>query len=268
MKRPAVNKKQPTDTSAAGAAGTVAPKTLPVRRWVTTGVVVCAILGAAGAVGAVVRDNNAKAFVAPTGAGGPGSFAVPVKGSPAVTLTVFEDMRDPSSAAFEKTYRSSLDSLRSSGLVTVLYREVAGVDASQGGTGSLQAGNALGCAQDAGHFLEYRRELLARQPAESDDRFASNAYLVTLAKKVKGLNGDVFRSCLDNGDHKVWVNNSTADFTAAQLGSTTVLQMTVRGETTATTVIGSGQQTTPKQLVSTVVAAALKSTPTPSPSAS
>jgi hypothetical protein len=264
VKRPAVKSKQPAATPA------VATRTLPVRRWVSIGVVVCAVLGAAGAVGSVVRANNEKAFAAPTDAAGPGSFGVPVKGSPAVTLTVFEDMRDPASATFDTTYGPALAGLNASGTVTLVYRETAGVDAAQGGTGSLQAGNALGCAQDAGHFAKYRAVLLANQPSsESDDAFGSQSELVTLAKQVKGLNTDVFRACLDNGAHKVWVKDSTADFTAANLGPVPVLQMTVRGRDGTTTLVGNGQQTTPDKLVSTVLAAAMQpATATPSPSSS
>jgi hypothetical protein len=272
VKRPARKSSKsaatPVATPAAGApAGTT--KALPLRRWTITGVVVVSVLGAAGAVGAVVRAHDATQFVAPTGAGGQGSFAVPVKGSPAVTLTVYEDMRDPASAAFATAYDPTLSSLVSSGTVTLMYREIAGVDASQGGTGSLQAGNALGCAQDADHFAKYRTALLKNQPAESDDAYATDANLFKLAKKVKGLDTDVFRSCVTSGDHKVWVKDSTADFTAAGLGSAPVLQLQSRHDADPTTMIGNGKQLTPQQLTAAVIAAAMAlPSPTPSPSGS
>ena len=268
MKRSAGESQKPSEKpgSARGASA---------RRLAVVGTMVLAVFVVAGVVGAVVRDNKSKQLAPPASAAGPSALAVPVWGHAPVTLTVYEDMRDPASATFAQTYDPTLARLIASGTVNVLYRQIAGVDAAQGGSGSLNAGNALGCAQDAKDFAEYRTVLLANQPALSDDAFGSKAHLITLAKKVNGLDTDVFRGCVDGGQHNVWVKDSTKDFTSAQLGATPVLQMQVYGQDQPQTLIGGSTKLSPQDLVNQVIAVAenmpassVTGTPAPSPSAS
>lgn len=238
----------------------------PWRRWIMAGGVIVAVFVIAGLIGSVVRAHKQTQLAPPQGATGASALAVPQWGHAAVTLTVYEDMRDPASLAFENTYGATLRQLVASGAANVYYRETTGVDTTQGGSGSLQAGNALACALDAKKFADYRAVLLNHQPAESDDAFASKGHLITLAKKIKGLDTDVFRACVDNGDHKVWVQDSTKLFSAANLGPVPVLQMQVDATDTngaaATTIISSTQTLTPKQLQDRVLAAAVSASPT------
>ncbi|RAG86392.1 hypothetical protein DN069_07145 [Streptacidiphilus pinicola] len=238
----------------------------PWRRWVTAGAAIVAIFVVAGLIGSVVRAHKQTQLAPPAGTTGESALAVPEWGHAAVTLTVYEDMRDPATLSFENTYGATLRQLVASGAANVLYRETTGVDTTQGGSGSLQAGNALGCALDAKKFADFRAVLLNHQPAESDDAFASKGHLITLAKKVKGLDTDVFRACVDNGDHKVWVQDSTKLFSAANLGAVPVLQMQVDATDTnsagAQTILSSTQSLTPKQLQDRVLAAAVAATPT------
>ncbi|WP_152626998.1 DsbA family protein [Streptacidiphilus melanogenes] len=239
----------------------------PWRRWLVAGGMVVAIFVVAGLIGSVVRAHKETQLAPPAGAVGESALAVPEYGHAAVTLTVYEDMRDPATLAFENTYGATLRQLVASGVANVYYHETTGVDRTQGGSGSLQAGNALACALDAKQFPNYRAILLDHQPAESDDAFASKSNLITLAKKVKGLDTDVFRACVNNGDHKVWVQDSTKDFTAANLGAVPVLLMQSAADATAgganaTTLVSATQSLTPKQLQDRVLAAAVSATPT------
>jgi hypothetical protein len=230
---------------------------------------IVAVFAVAGLIGSVVRAHKQTQLAPPSGAAGASALALPQYGHAAVTLTVYEDMRDPATLAFENTYGATLRHLVASGVANVYYRETTGVDTSQGGSGSLQAGNALGCAMDAKKFADYRAVLLNEQPTESDDAFASTGHLIDLAKKVKGLDTDVFRACVENGDHKVWVKDSTKSFTATDLGPVPVLQMQV-GATSTTgtngadeqTLLSSTQSLTPQQLQDRVLAAAVAATPT------
>ncbi|WP_370094937.1 DsbA family protein [Streptacidiphilus sp. MAP12-20] len=241
------------------------------RRWLVIGSVVAAVFVVAGLIGSVVRAHKETQLTLPSGAAGQSGLAIPVTAKSPVTLTVYEDMRDPASKTFEDTYGPTLDRLVHAGLVTVNYREVADVDAKQGGSGSLQAGNALACAADAKKFAEYRAVLLTNQPAESDDAYASTGKLISLAKKVSGLDSDVFRACVDKGDYKVWVKTSTKDFDAASLGSVPVLQLQEGGTTQspapAMTLISGTQTLTPEQLVAKVYDAATGFSPSATPSA-
>ncbi|MHA6763387.1 DsbA family protein [Streptacidiphilus sp. PAMC 29251] len=279
MKR-SVGKKTKNAAPGADDAAVKAPaRASSSRRWIGAAAMVAVVFAAAGAVGAVVRDHAHSKLTPPTSGAGPSQLAVPVTGHTPVTLTVYEDMRDPATAAFEQTYQGVLSQLLASGTVKVLYREVADVDAAKGGTGSLNAANALGCAQDAGHFSAYRTVLLANQPTGDTDAFADKSQLIALAKQVKKLDTDVFRNCVDSGSHNVWVRDSTSDFDAAGLGRVPVLTMQVSGsdngsgEDAAQTLVGGSVQTAPDKLLSLVIAAARtaplpSASATPSPSAS
>ena len=272
MKRSAGKKNQNAAPAPDGATGgRTRTRGSSARRWISAAVMVAVVFVLAGLVGEVVRNAKTTKLTPPSTAGGPSNLAVPVNGKAPITLTVYEDMRDPATVAFAQTYGAAMAQLIASGSVDVLYRQVAGVDAAKGGTGSLNAGNALGCAQDAGNgfFVAYRKVLLANQPAEQTDAFADKGQLVTLAKQVKKLDTDVFRACVDSGAHNVWVKDSTSDFTAANLGSVPVLTMKMiyQDDDTAQTLVGDGITTSPKKVVSEVLAAA-KAAPTSSPSAS
>ena len=266
-KGPAVDGTKQDQVGAVGTGDTV--RRSSTGRWVVAGIGVVAVFVAAGFVGSLVRDHKAKTLSPPTTATGTNNLAVPVWGHAAVTLTVYEDMRDPASLAFAEQYDSTLAQLVASGAANVEYREVTGADAAHGGTGSLRAGNALACSVDTSvnDFAKYRKVLLENQPADvTDDAYASNSKLITLAKKVKALDTDVFRSCLDKGNHKVWVEDSQKDFVAAGYGSAPVLTMTTSGQASPavpTVLVGNGSKATLKQLTDTVINAA-KVAPLPS----
>jgi uncharacterized membrane protein len=253
---------------AGGAAGEPQPERSATVRWVIIGGLVLAVFAVAGLIGSFVRDYKEKKLAPPASAAGPSALAVPIYGHASVTLTVYEDMRDPASLQFSQTFDPTLAHLVASGTVNVYYREVAGVDASQGGNGSLYAGNALACAQDAKDFPEYRQVLLAHQPTASDDTFGSKAKLIDLSKKVSGLDTDVFRQCVDAGTHNVWVKDSTSAFKKLGAGGVPVLTMSVLPQTTSqfSVVYSATQSITPQQLQSKVIAAA-QAAPTTSPSA-
>jgi|GEM_PF-1301571 len=194
---------------------------------------IIAVFVIAGLAGSVVRTHKDKALATPSAAASPSGLSISVPGRSPVVLTVWEDMRDPASEAFQKQYGPTLDHLLSMGLVVVHYREVTEVDAAKGGTGSLRAGNALACAQDAKRFPDYRRVLLAHQPAAGDDAFADDAYLIKLARQVKGLDSDTFKDCVNGVGHTVWVKDNQKAYAAAGFGAMPVLQMEVPETETA-----------------------------------
>ncbi|MBF9071432.1 DsbA family protein [Streptacidiphilus fuscans] len=226
----------------------------------------------AGLIGSVVRSNKESQLQLPTAAAGPSGLAVPAYGHAPVTLNLYEDMRDPNSLKFENTYGATLRQLVASGQANIYYRETDGIDASQGGSGSLQAGNALGCAQDSAKptnaFADYRAVLLNDQPAVSDDAFASTTHLIDLSKKVKDLDTDVFRACVTGGDHKVWVKDSTSLLKSSGLGSVPLLTMQIGGtakDPAPETVLASATQSiSTKDLIARVTAAAIAASPTAS----
>ncbi|GGJ25631.1 DsbA family protein [Streptomyces brasiliensis] len=202
------------------------------RRALIVGASVVCVLGLAAVIGVIAANagknkssHNAGPVVAPSGAQGKDSLAIPVgKDSARATLTVWEDFRCPACQAFETAYRPTLHELTDAGKLRVEYHLVTLIDGNVGGSGSLRAANAAACAQSAGKFRDYHDVLYENQPKETDDAFADNAKLIELAGKVQGLNTPTFQKCVDDGTHDSWVAKSNKAFQAGGFtGTPTVL---------------------------------------------
>ncbi|MFI9241229.1 DsbA family protein [Streptomyces sp. NPDC053086] len=202
------------------------------RRTLIVGASVVCVLGLAAVIGVVAAkagkhkgSDNAGPAVAPSGAQGKDSLAIPVgKDGAKSTLTVWEDFRCPACQAFEVAYRPTLHELADAGKLRTEYHLVRLIDGNLGGSGSLRAANAAACAQDAGKFRDYHDVLYANQPKETDDAFADNDKLIALAGKVKGLDTPAFQKCVKDGTHDSWVDKSNQAFgTGGFNGTPTVL---------------------------------------------
>ena len=129
-----------------------------------------------------------------------------------VKLTVYEDFRCSACLAFENTYQPAYKQLVKDGTLELLIHPVTLIDANNAGTsGSLHAGNAAACAQDAGKFEDYHDILFKNQPAETTDSFASDTTLITLAKQVDGLDTKKFETCVTSHKYFDWVKQNYAD---------------------------------------------------------
>ncbi|MFJ9866437.1 DsbA family protein [Streptomyces sp. NPDC101165] len=197
------------------------------RRALIVGASVVCVLGLAAVIGVIAANSGKKKttgagpVVAPSGAQGKDSLAIPVgKDGAKATLTVWEDFRCPACQAFETVYRPTLHELTDAGKLRVEYHLVRLIDGNLGGTGSLRAANAAACAQDAGKFRDYHDVLYANQPKETDDAFADNAKLIQLAGKVNGLDTPAFQKCVKDGTHDSWVNQSHKAFQTGGFSST------------------------------------------------
>ncbi|MEV7285804.1 thioredoxin domain-containing protein [Streptomyces sp. NPDC093252] len=201
------------------------------RRALIIGASVVGVLGLTAVIGVVAaqvgKDSGGSAgpVVAPSGAEGEDSLAIPVgRQSAKSTLTVWEDFRCPACKSFETTYRQTIHELTESGQLKVEYHLATIIDGNMGGTGSTKAANAAACAQDAGKFTAYHDVLYDNQPAETDDAFADNAKLIDLALNVDGLDTPRFRTCVQDGTHDAWVDKSNKAFTSGNFtGTPTVL---------------------------------------------
>ncbi|MEU0051156.1 thioredoxin domain-containing protein [Streptomyces sp. NPDC006184] len=201
------------------------------RRTLIVGASVVCVLGLAAVIGVIAahagkdKGSSAGPVVAPSGAQGKDSLAIPVgKDGARPTLTVWEDFRCPACRAFETVYRPTLHQLTDAGRLRIDYHLVRLIDGNLGGAGSLRAANAAACAQDAGKFREYHDVLYDNQPEESTDTFGDNGTLLKLAGKVRGLDTPAFRACVKNGTHTTWVNKSHQAMGAAgYTGTPTVL---------------------------------------------
>ncbi|MFF7975458.1 thioredoxin domain-containing protein [Streptomyces sp. NPDC007905] len=201
------------------------------RRTLIVGASVVCVLGLAAVIGVVAANagknkaSSAGPVVAPSGAQGKDSLAVPVgKDGAKSTLTVWEDFRCPACQAFETAYRPTLHELTDAGKLRIEYHLVRLIDGNLGGSGSLRAANAAACAQDAGRFRDYHDVLYANQPKETDDTFGDNDKLIQLGGKVNGLDTPAFRKCVKDGTHDSWVNKSQKAFQSGGFsGTPTVL---------------------------------------------
>ncbi|MGY5104228.1 DsbA family protein [Streptomyces sp. 900105245] len=197
------------------------------RRTLIVGASVVCVLALAAVIGVLAanagkdKGGSAGPAVAPSGAQGKDSLAIPGgKDGAKSTLTVWEDFRCPACQAFEAAYRPTLHELTDAGKLRVEYHLVRLIDGNLGGTGSLRAANAAACAQDAGKFRDYHDVLYANQPKETDDAFGDDARLIELAGKVNGLDTPAFRTCVKDGTHNSWVDKSHAAFKAGNFGGT------------------------------------------------
>ncbi len=201
------------------------------RRTLIVGASVVCVLGLAAVIGVVAAkagkdDSEASGpVVAPSGAMGKDSLAIPVgKESAKATLTVWEDFRCPACKAFEDAYRPTIHELTDSGKLKVEYHLATIIDGNLRGTGSHNAANAAACAQDARKFPAYHDVLYQNQPDEMDDAFAKDAKLLQLAAKVQGLDTPAFRKCVQDGTHDSWVAKSAQAFNKGGFtGTPTVL---------------------------------------------
>ncbi|MFF8944988.1 DsbA family protein [Streptomyces sp. NPDC014864] len=201
------------------------------RRTLVVAAAVVGVLGLATVIGVIAANSGKKKgpsagpVVAPSGAQGKDSLAVPVgKDGARSTLTVWEDFRCPACQAYEAAYRPTIHELTGSGKLKVEYHLVRLIDGNLGGTGSLRAANAAACAQDAGKFPAFHDVLYENQPKETEDAYADNAKLLALAGKVGGLDTPAFRTCVTKGTHDAWVDKSHQAFQAGGFsGTPTVL---------------------------------------------
>ncbi|WP_394434933.1 DsbA family protein [Streptomyces sp. SGAir0957] len=201
------------------------------RTLIVSAAVVC-VLGLAAVIGVVAANSGGDSSkdasgsaAPPKGAAGKDGLAVPVgKDSAKSTLTVWEDFRCPACKSFEDGFRSTINELTDAGQLKAEYHTVTLIDSNMGGSGSLRAGNAAACAQDAGKFTAYHDVLFENQPKETDDTFSDNGKLIDLAGKVDGLVTDSFKSCVNDGKHDGWITKSYKAFQdAGHKGTPTVL---------------------------------------------
>ncbi|MFB7516090.1 DsbA family protein [Streptomyces sp. NPDC056144] len=202
------------------------------RRVLVVSAAVVGVLGLAAVVGVIAANSGddggsdkAGPVVYPTGSIEGDKPAIPTgKTDAPSTLAIWEDFRCPACAQFETVMRDTIHELEASGALKAEYHLATLIDGNMGGSGSLRAANAAGCAQDAGKFTAYHDTLYSNQPPETDDAFGKNSRLIELAAKVPGLDTDTFRSCVNDGTHDSWVKKSNEAFQSGGFrGTPTVL---------------------------------------------
>ncbi|MFB7595479.1 DsbA family protein [Streptomyces sp. NPDC056160] len=135
---------------------------------------------------------------------------------------VYEDMRCPVCKKFEtEGGGEALRDMVRSGEVRAEYTLASFLD-GRGGQGSKKAANALRAALDAGRFAEFHDLLFAHQPEESVDGY-TDAFLLDMASRVKGLRGQKFDAAVKGMTYRGFVTASERAFdTSGATGTPTV----------------------------------------------
>ena len=199
------------------------------RQYLIGGLVVLLIAAAVGIGTAVQHHVNQTSSAAANGkliypsGTVDGGLAIPygTDQNAKTTLVIYEDFRCPYCKQAESMFNSIYSADAEAGKIKVQYHIVDLIDQNDGGTGSIQAGNAAACAQNVGNakFKAFHDILYANQPDETDDAFSSNATLISYAKQVPGLDSASFESCVDSGKYQPWVKANYNALKTAEGGS-------------------------------------------------
>lgn len=127
------------------------------------------------------------------------------------TVKVYEDPRCPFCKKFEEGGAQALVGPLADGDVKVEYTIASFLDRNLGGSGSVNAANALRAAVEAGKFPQFHSAVFVNQPEESEDAFTP-AFLLKIADKV-GLRDAAFTKAVTNGTYKSWVGTAMSAFT-------------------------------------------------------
>ncbi|GAA2493650.1 thioredoxin domain-containing protein [Actinocorallia cavernae] len=141
-------------------------------------------------------------------------------GDPGARMTVrlYEDPRCPVCKEFETEGGGPVLTewvLRHKAKVE--YTMASFLDPRLGGDGSKKAVNALRAALERGKFAEYHAVLYQDQPAEEVDGF-TDARLLQLAGKVKGLRSPSFDAAVRSMKYRGFVNSAESAYAAAGHG--------------------------------------------------
>jgi protein-disulfide isomerase len=132
-----------------------------------------------------------------------------------MTVRLYEDPRCPVCEEFELTGGGpALRTLTEQREVKTEYTLASFLDDKMGGSGSKKAVNALRAALEAGKFAEYHSVLFENQPEEVIDGY-TDAFLLELAGKVKGLRGPAFDSAVKTMKYRSFVTTSEVAYEKA-----------------------------------------------------
>jgi protein-disulfide isomerase len=151
--------------------------------------------GTQAAVPSQQAAGNQPAQVAPGTKVNVANGHFPVKGNKNAKVTVIEfaDFRCPFCEQFFTNTESQLiKDYVDTGKVQFYFRQYAFL-----GPASVVAADAAECANNQGRFWDFHDYLYKNQPAETDTTMY-NTDTLTQAAVSLGMNGNTFRSCLDN----------------------------------------------------------------------
>jgi len=208
-----------------------------VRRQLFVGGAVLAVLAIAGGIGYAVTNMNTddvnqkwraaaekKPLTKPANTSGPQGTTVVIGDKKSKnTLHVYEDMRCPVCAQFEKFTGPTVLKDIKDGTFKAQFTMGTFLDDNKQmpGAGSKNALSALGAALNVSPqaFLDYKTALYSpkNHPEETDDAFADNQKLLDVAQQVKELKGNAaFEKAVKKGTYDRWALAMSKTFDQAK----------------------------------------------------
>ncbi|MFF1459997.1 thioredoxin domain-containing protein [Streptomyces sp. NPDC058330] len=137
-------------------------------------------------------------------------------------LSVYADLRCPYCKRMELDLGAVMERAADEGRFAVDHHFGTFLDASAGGSGSLEALAALGAAADVGSrpFMHYLRALYADQPSEDEDSFADRNNLLRLADEIEALHSGDFQQNVLEGKYLPWAAQVSLAFENSGVRST------------------------------------------------
>ncbi|MBX9399376.1 DsbA family protein [Streptomyces sp. TRM72054] len=190
-----------------------------LKRQLIVAASIVGVLAAAGGAGYLINDankpdaweaaKNAKLVQPSNTTGKDGTTVILGKADAKKTLKIYEDARCPICAQFEQTVGPTIENDLKNGKYKVEFIGATFVDRTIPGEGSRNALSALGAALNVSPdaFLAYKHELYSAKyhPAETDDKFKSDKYLIEVADQVPALkNNASFRKAVQDGTYDRW----------------------------------------------------------------
>ncbi|MGW0532649.1 thioredoxin domain-containing protein [Streptomyces sp. NPDC003032] len=197
------------------------------KRAVIVGISIVGVLAIAGGVGYAVMQSNKPDYwdaakddklVKPANTSGAnGTTVVLGKDSAKKTLKVYEDPRCPICASFEQTVGPTVEKDLKDGKYKVQFIGATFLDRNIPGEGSRNALSAMGAALDVSDdaFLAYKKALFSAKnhPAEQDDKFKNDSYLLKVADEVPALKKSAaFKKAVKAGTYDRWALEMSKKF--------------------------------------------------------
>ncbi|CAL9430047.1 DsbA family protein [Streptomyces griseomycini] len=211
-----------------------------VKRQVVVACSVVGVLAVAGGIGYAVVQGNKPGYweaaqddklVKPANSSGENGTTVVIGESDAKkTLELYEDPRCPVCATFEQSVGKTIEKDVEDGKYKIRFVGASFLDRGLGGEGSKNALSALGAALNVGPeaFLAYKSALYSAEhhPAESEDKFKDDSYLIEVANTVDDLKGNKqFQKDVKDGTFDKWALEMSETFDDSGVEGTPTLKM-------------------------------------------
>ncbi|MBV9025238.1 MAG: thioredoxin domain-containing protein [Streptomycetaceae bacterium] len=201
------------------------------RQLIAVGSVVAALGIAAGVAVAVTHSGGSKSLTVPASATGAQGTTV-IYGNPNAkhTLHLYEDPRCPICAVFEQQDGQAVLAGANEGKYKIQYTFGTFLDGNLGGTGSMNALNAIGAALNVSPdaFIKFHTAIYSAKnhPDERTDKFSDNSYLLHIATEVPALkNNTAFQNAVKNGTYSGWARKMSDSFNSSGVQGTPTAQL-------------------------------------------